>query len=195
MSKFYFLLVGLSLSFGGATSAAAQKLNNDGFQRRNGQMHILRNGQVRPMLRDAHLPTGAVVGTDGFVVGPDGKRTELQEGQGCDLKGNLVSVVATAGGGLALSPPVSTPRRPASEAPAAEEVRAVLEDLLGRGRREEDQDDEREEYDEKYEEKAREQRKKEEEWQREEQKRREEHEREREKKWKEKWKKGKKWDD
>ena len=50
-------------------AASAQRLNNDGFQRQNWQMHILRNGKRRPMLRDARLPTGAVVTKDGFVVG------------------------------------------------------------------------------------------------------------------------------
>jgi hypothetical protein len=189
MIKSFYLVSSLCLLL--APPASAQRLTNDGFQRRNGQMHILRNGQIRPMLRDAHLPTGAIVTKDGFVVGADGKRTELREGQGCDLRGNPVAVVAATGGGLALGTPA--PRRK-SASPAAQEVRAVLDNLLGGGYQEEKRDDDREEYDEKYEEKARERRNKEDEWQREDQKRREEHSREREKKWKEKWKK-KKWDD
>jgi len=192
MAKFFTLLVGLALCLAAAFPAAAQQLNNDGFQRRNGQMHILRNGQVRPMLRDARLPTGAIVTKDGFVVGTDGKRTELREGQGCDLKGNLVSMVS-GGGGLALSTPTAVQRRASRATPAAEEVRVALEELR---RREQGEDrDDREKYDDKHEERAQEQRKKEEEWLREERKRREEYGREREKKWKKKRKEGKKWDD
>ncbi|WP_400190473.1 DUF6799 domain-containing protein [Hymenobacter sp. B81] len=88
----------------GPHRARAQQLSNDGFQRRNGQMHVLRNGQLRPMTRDARLPTGAVVTKDGFVVSQQGRRTELREGQGCDLRGNVVAVVPAAGG-LALAAP------------------------------------------------------------------------------------------
>ena len=84
---------------------AQQGPNNDGFHRRNGQMQVLRNGQGRPMTRDAHLPTGITVTKDGFVVSPTGQRTELREGQGCDLRGRLVAVQADADGRLALAAP------------------------------------------------------------------------------------------
>ena len=171
-----------------AAPAAAQNLVNDGFQRHNGQMHVLRNGQLRPMTRDARLPTGAVVTKDGFIRAADGSRTELREGQGCDLKGRVVAVVPAAAGGLALGSSVGAGRR---SAPAPTAVRVALEDLFG-GRRE---DEDRDEDDKKQDEYYREQRKKQEEWAREERKRYEEHERERGKKWKEKWKKGKGWDD
>ena len=87
---------------------AQQAPNNDGFQRRNGQMQVLRNGQSRPMTRDAHLPTGFTVTKDGFVVSPTGQRTELREGQGCDLRGRPVAVQATADGRLALASPASS---------------------------------------------------------------------------------------
>ncbi|GAA4392414.1 DUF6799 domain-containing protein [Hymenobacter koreensis] len=192
MRNLFSTVAGLALLVIGLATppSSAQQLNNDGFQRHNGQMQILRNGQLRPMTRDARLPTGAVVTKDGFVVSRDGRRTELREGQGCDLRGNIVAVVPTASG-LALSSRAAGSRG-ASNAPAVGQVREVLEDLLGGGRRyEEGDDDYDEEYSKKAEERAREQRKKEEEWRREEEKHREE----RGKKWKEKWKKGKHWDD
>ncbi|MBF9237325.1 hypothetical protein I2I05_07935 [Hymenobacter sp. BT683] len=81
--------------------------SNDGYQRRNGQMHVVRNGQTRLMTRDAHLPTGATVTKDGFVVSATGKRTELREGQGCDLKGQPVAVRMAADGRLALATPTA----------------------------------------------------------------------------------------
>jgi hypothetical protein len=84
---------------------ARQTPNNDGFQRRNGQMQVVRNGQSRPMTRDAHLPTGATVTKDGFVVSATGQRTELREGQGCDLRGRPVAVHTAANGTLALGAP------------------------------------------------------------------------------------------
>lgn len=177
----FFFAVGLFLLTGSVVApAAAQQLNNDGFQRRNGQMHVVRNGQLRPMLRDARLPTGMVVTKDGFVVGRNGERRELREGQGCDLKGNPVAVVAAAGG-VALVAPAAAPRGSATD---IGRVREVLADLLGSGHSYEE-----------YDEKARERFKKEEEWRREAAKKQEEYERERGKKWKGKWKKGKDWDD
>jgi hypothetical protein len=195
MHNFLCLLTGFCLLLlVPVTPAVGQNLRNDGFQRRNGQMHVLRNGQLRPMTRDARLPTGAVVAKDGFIRTVNGTRTELKEGQGCDLKGNLVTVVPTATG-LALSSPSQRQRR-SGAAPTV--VQAALEDLFGGGRSrdEDDRDDDASyEYDKKRAEQARERLKKEEEWAREEQKRREEYERERGKKWKEKRKKGKGWDD
>ena len=149
--------------------AQAQNLRNDGFQRRNGQMHVLRNGQLRPMTRDARLPTGAVVTKDGFIRTANGTRTELREGQGCDLKGNLVAVVPTAGG-FALAAPGERSRR-AAATPIV--VQAALEDLFGRRSDDEYERDDYSEYDKKRAEQAREQRKK----------------------WKEKRKKGKHWND
>ena len=84
-------------------------------------MHILRNGQLRLMTRDSRLPTGVVVTKDGFLLGPDGTRTELREGQACDLQGNVVAVTTAAGGAAwrwARSwSPASLPRPP-SRAPA-----------------------------------------------------------------------------
>ncbi|GAB3848655.1 hypothetical protein GCM10028822_11870 [Hymenobacter terrigena] len=109
---------------------ARQTPNNDGFQRRNGQMQVIRNGQARPMTRDAHLPTGATVTKDGFVVSPTGQRTELREGQGCDLRGRPVAVHTTANGALALgtsSAPVSI--RSARPVPPP----TLLEQVFGSG--------------------------------------------------------------
>ncbi|MDB5234837.1 MAG: hypothetical protein JWR44_1830 [Hymenobacter sp.] len=109
---------------------AQQSANNDGFLRRNGQMQVVRNGQPRPMTRDAHLPTGTVITKDGFVVTPSGQRTELREGQGCDLRGRPVAVLTTASGTLALGEAVATRRSSASrqELPA----QSVFEQLGGR---------------------------------------------------------------
>jgi hypothetical protein len=188
-SLFFSAVLALLATLGLTAPVRAQQLNNDGFQRRNGQMHIVRNGQRRPMTRDARLPTGTVVTKDGFVVGPGGTRTELREGQGCDLRGNVVSVVEH-GGALALGAPAGPRRAPHP----AEQVRAVLTDLLG-GRYEPRDYYEDEEHGRKAEERAREQRKKEEEWRRESAKKYEEFQRERGKKGKEKWKKHKGWDD
>ncbi|UYZ60541.1 DUF6799 domain-containing protein [Hymenobacter latericus] len=188
MGKHLLLSIGLMVLTAG--TAVGQRPNNDGFQRRNGQMHVLRNGQLRPMQHDVALPNGSVITKDGFVVDARGQRTELREGQGCDLKGNAVGVVPAAGG-LALASP-SKRRQAYTAYPAAEQVRAVLEDFLG-GDDEHGYEDG--EYDKKHAEKARERRKKQEEWLREEAKRREEHEREGGKKRKEKWKGRKGWDD
>lgn len=187
MMRFLFALTVWLLGLAGP--GLAQQLNNDGFQRRNGQMHVLRNGQLRPMTRDAHLPTGTVVTKDGFVVSREGRRTELREGQGCDLRGRVVAVVPAAGG-LALAAPR---RAAAEEAPSADRVGSLLADLFGGGRY--DEYDGGGEHGKKAAEKARERRKKEEEWRREMEKKREEYVRERGKKWKEKWKKDKGWDD
>lgn len=110
-----------------ATSAHAQQpAGNDGFRRRNGQMEVIRNGQPYAMTRDAHLPTGATVTKDGFVVSATGQRTELREGQGCDLRGRPVPVLAGPNGTLALAGPGAA-TRPAS-APAA----TLLEQVFGR---------------------------------------------------------------
>ncbi|WP_345057311.1 DUF6799 domain-containing protein [Hymenobacter glaciei] len=113
-----------------APARAQQPAGNDGFRRHNGQMEVIRNGKPYAMTRDAHLPTGATVTKDGFVVGPTGQRTELGEGQGCDLRGRPVLVLANAtSGALALAGP---------EASAAGEVRvlpaaSLLEQVFGRG--------------------------------------------------------------
>ena len=106
----------------------AQQLDNDGFQRRNGQMQVVRNGHARPMTHDAHLPSGAVVTKDGFVVAATGQRTELREGQGCDLRGRPVAVRTAADGRVALAPPaavvVANPAGPGSS-------RSLLEEIFG----------------------------------------------------------------
>ncbi|WP_210517044.1 DUF6799 domain-containing protein [Hymenobacter terricola] len=89
---------------------AQHAANDDGFQRRNGEMQVVRNGQARPMTRDARLPTGATVTKDGFIVAANGHRTELREGQGCDLRGRPVAVRTTATGALALDAPTASAR-------------------------------------------------------------------------------------
>ncbi|MGY3087659.1 hypothetical protein ACVWYF_000685 [Hymenobacter sp. UYAg731] len=109
---------------------ARQTPNNDGFQRRNGQMQVIRNGQARSMTRDAHLPTGATVTKDGFVVSPTGQRTELGEGQGCDLRGRPVAVRTAANGALALGAP-SAPASVRSARPVP--APSLLEQVFGSG--------------------------------------------------------------
>ena len=121
--RYVLLIAGLGLA---AAPAGAQQLNNDGFLRRDGQMQVLRNGQARPMTRDAHLPTGATITRDGFIVTAAGQRTELREGQGCDLRGRPVPVLAAANGRLELA---------AASAPALEPVAgpsSLLEQVFGR---------------------------------------------------------------
>ena len=125
--------LGLWLSLSNAP-AAAQQPNNDGFHRRNGQMHILRNGQLRPMTRDARLPTGTLVTKDGFVVDAQGLRVELREGQGCDLSGKIVAVKQAPNGALALATPAPRPMAGSPRAVGAQpagDVRAVFADLFG----------------------------------------------------------------
>ncbi|WBA40831.1 DUF6799 domain-containing protein [Hymenobacter canadensis] len=79
-----------------ALPIAAQAQTNDGFLRRDGTMYVLRNGQPRPMAHDVHLPNGRTVTHDGFVVAPDGRRTELRNGSGCDLNGQATAATAQA---------------------------------------------------------------------------------------------------
>ncbi|UOQ72891.1 DUF6799 domain-containing protein [Hymenobacter cellulosilyticus] len=77
---------------------------NDGFQRQDGAMFVIRNGVRRPMTRDAHLPNGRIITRDGFVVSRDGHRTELAEGKGCDLNGTVVSVTGGGNAPVLLAP-------------------------------------------------------------------------------------------
>ena len=109
---------------------AQQTPNNDGFQRRNGQMQVVRNGQPRPMTRDAHLPTGATVTKDGFVVSPTGQRSELREGQGCDLRGRPVAIRTAANGALSLGS-ASAPASNGSTRVVPEVPPSLLEQLFG----------------------------------------------------------------
>ncbi|RYU78367.1 DUF6799 domain-containing protein [Hymenobacter persicinus] len=90
-------LLGLSLG-----SQAQRAALNDGFQRRDGTMYLIRNGQKRPMAHDVHLPNGRTVTRDGFVVEPGGQRTELAEGRGCTLLGTPATVTTLPSGQLAL---------------------------------------------------------------------------------------------
>ena len=115
----------LALSF---SALAQQTPNNDGFQRLNGQMQVVRNGRARPMTRDAHLPNGATITTDGFVVGANGQRTELRDGQACDFRGRPVAVRAAPDGTLVLA---KSTARTSSAGPAVP-TRSVMEEMFGR---------------------------------------------------------------
>ncbi|GAA3965904.1 DUF6799 domain-containing protein [Hymenobacter antarcticus] len=140
MRIFWAIMASSLLGSFGHPALAQQASNNDGFQRHNGQMQVLRNGLGRPMTRDAHLPTGVTVTKDGFVVSPTGQRTELREGQGCDLRGRPVAVQAAANGRLALAAPAS----PRSVAPVlggdSRSSRTLLQAMFGNA---DDDDDNR----------------------------------------------------
>ena len=128
----YLRRAGLALAAGLllATTAHAQPAGgNDGFRRRNGQMEVIRNGKPYAMTRDAHLPTGTTVTKDGFVVSTAGQRTELREGEGCDLRGRPVAVRSAANGTLALAGPAASANASAGRVvPAA----SLLEQVFGR---------------------------------------------------------------
>ncbi|MCA8833086.1 DUF6799 domain-containing protein [Hymenobacter pini] len=83
---------------------------NDGFQRRDGTMYLIRNGEIRPMPHDVQLPNGRLITRDGFVVQRDGSRTELPDGEGCTLLGELASVGRGTNGRLQLASPNGAPR-------------------------------------------------------------------------------------
>ena len=130
-TRFYRVAGAVSLLLITSWPTLAQQLRNDGFQRRNGQMQVVRNGQPRPMTRDAHLPTGATVTKDGFVVSAEGRRTELREGQGCDLRGRPVAVLTAADGTLALAAPERA-RSATSTTGQDQPARSVLAEIFGR---------------------------------------------------------------
>ncbi|WP_345070955.1 DUF6799 domain-containing protein [Hymenobacter fastidiosus] len=119
------ILLVLSLS-----SLAQRSPGNDGFQRRDGTMYRIRNGEQRAMNHDVHLPNGRTITRDGFVVDATGRRTELAEGKGCTLLGAPTAVVTTAAG-LTLA-------SPASAVPATSRYEADLLDRVfgprGRGK-------------------------------------------------------------
>ncbi|GAB3829815.1 DUF6799 domain-containing protein [Hymenobacter jeollabukensis] len=96
------LLLSLSLS-------SVQAQADDGFLRRNGSTYLLRHGQLRPLTQEVHLPNGRTVTPEGFVLRPDGGRTQLAEGQGCDLRGNPVASQQQANGSWALAAPAASP--------------------------------------------------------------------------------------
>ncbi|NVO31572.1 DUF6799 domain-containing protein [Hymenobacter lapidiphilus] len=85
--------------------AAAQA--NDGFQRRDGTMFVVRNGEVRPMPRDVQLPNGRRITRDGWVVERDGRRTELGDGQGCTMLGEAARTESDSRGRLVLHSPAT----------------------------------------------------------------------------------------
>lgn len=126
--RFRFLL--LSCLFCATHLAAAQ--TNDGFQRRDGSMYLIRNGETRPMTRDMRLPNGRLITRDGFVVARDGKRTELKDGQGCTLLGEPVAIRPQPDGRLLLA--TSAAPRPAAPAAPGSYSEAVWRWLEGRGR-------------------------------------------------------------
>ncbi|TGE09703.1 DUF6799 domain-containing protein [Hymenobacter fodinae] len=95
----YLLLI---VCFALSTGLAKAQVH-DGFQRRDGSMYVVRNGEARPMTRDVRLPNGNLITRDGFVVERSGKRTELADGAGCTLLGQPTNVTTQADGRLALA--------------------------------------------------------------------------------------------
>lgn len=100
--KFVVLFLCFLFQIGKPLSATAQA-SNDGFLRRDGSMYVLRNGEKRPMTHDVHLPNGRVITRDGFVVEPDGRRTELREGDACTLAGSRTAIASKPDGRLTLA--------------------------------------------------------------------------------------------
>lgn len=90
-------------------SASVFAQANDGFQRRDGTMYVVRNGEIRPMPHDVHLPNGRLITRDGFVVQRDGRRTELRDGQACTLLGEATAVSRASNGRLQLAGAVPVP--------------------------------------------------------------------------------------
>ncbi|MFD2785809.1 DUF6799 domain-containing protein [Hymenobacter rubripertinctus] len=76
---------------------------NDGFQRLDGTVFLIRNGEVRPMPHDVQLPNGRRVTRDGWIMEADGRRTELRDGQGCSMLGEVAAVARNSSGRLQLS--------------------------------------------------------------------------------------------
>jgi hypothetical protein len=103
------LLLMLSLlTLSGGTHAQSGP-RNDGFQRHDGTMYLIRNGQRRPMPHDVQLPNGRTITRDGFIVDAAGQRRELSEGQGCTLAGEPTAVTTASPGQLALAAPGRPP--------------------------------------------------------------------------------------
>lgn len=114
------------------SASVAQAQTNDGFQRRDGTMYLVRNGEARPMTRDARLPNGRLITRDGFVVTREGQRTELKDGQGCTLLGEAVAVTTQPNGRLLLAGRAGN--RTSAATPAGSYQQAVLRWLEGRGK-------------------------------------------------------------
>ncbi|TGE15933.1 DUF6799 domain-containing protein [Hymenobacter elongatus] len=131
-TSFSTLVLGVALL--ATTPLAGQgRAANDGFQRRDGSMYVIRNGVKRPMTRDVHLPNGRVITRDGFVVERDGHRTELREGNGCDLVGTTTAVTPGANGQLVLAA-AARPQPVASAEARAVSTDTYLRQLLGNGK-------------------------------------------------------------
>lgn len=94
-------------------SRLASAQANDGFQRRDGIMFVVRNGEIRPMPHDVQLPNGRRVTRDGWVVERDGRRTELRDGQGCTMLGEAARTESDSRGRLVLHGPATTQARQA----------------------------------------------------------------------------------
>lgn len=75
---------------------------DDGFQRRDGTMFLVRNGEVRSMPHDVQLPNGRRITRDGWVVERDGRRTELRDGQGCTMLGEAARAEENSRGRMLL---------------------------------------------------------------------------------------------
>ena len=68
---------------------AQQQQQKDMYVFKNGKVWQVKSGNVTELAKDATLPTGAVVKTDGKVVSKDGQTVALKDGQYIDVDGNI----------------------------------------------------------------------------------------------------------
>ncbi|AYA37672.1 hypothetical protein D3Y59_11820 [Hymenobacter oligotrophus] len=82
-----YLGAALACLLSGPATAQSGAATDDGFLRQNGTTYVVRHGQLRPLQREVRLPNGRTITPEGFVIGPNGQRQPLAEGQACDLQG------------------------------------------------------------------------------------------------------------
>ena len=66
-----------------------QQQQKDMYVFKNGKVWQVKSGNVTELAKDATLPTGAIVKTDGKVVSKDGQTVALKDGQYIDIDGNI----------------------------------------------------------------------------------------------------------
>ncbi len=68
---------------------AQQQTQKDMYVFKNGKVWQVKSGNVTELTKDATLPNGAVVKTNGHVVSKDGQTVALKDGQYIDVDGNI----------------------------------------------------------------------------------------------------------
>lgn len=105
MKNVFLSMVAVALSFGAfaqettpnpdSTSTAPteqqaqQHTQKDMYVFKNGKVWLVKSGNVTELTKDATLPNGAVVKTNGQVVSKDGQTVALKDGQYIDVDGNI----------------------------------------------------------------------------------------------------------